>query len=150
MDTKQRFVLAVQEHFATLAAMLTADLGSAVRAASTYDPKFLLVEYDSPQFSENFAVSLWAMDAGGEAMDDGRWLLKGKAVVVPADIYEADEYESIVPWRTGSELLEEWLISRWPSTQLPAFIGHHDSHFKRSLRTGEVVTWNEIIESVDS
>jgi hypothetical protein len=60
---------------------------------------FLLIEYDSQLFSDEFAVSLWAMDADGEPVNrDGHWFLKGRTVVVPSEIYDDEQYEAIEPW----------------------------------------------------
>ena len=91
------------------------------------------------------------MDRHGRAVGDGHWFLKGKAVAVPPEVYEAERFDSIDPWSVASELLEEWLIERWQTNEhhpAPAFVGHHDSYFKRNMRTGKQITWDEILASV--
>ena len=66
---------------------------------------FLLIEYDSQLFSDEFAVSLWAMDADGEPVNrDGHWFLKGRTVVVPSEIYGDEQYEAIEPWAPGAQV----------------------------------------------
>jgi hypothetical protein len=110
---------------------------------------FLLIEYESSQFSDEFAVSLWAMDADGEPLDrEGHWFLKGRTVVVPSEIYDDEKYEAIEPWDTASELLEQWFVQAWRAhghKALPGYIGHHDSYFKTDLATSEEVNWDNIV-----
>ena len=153
MDFRQEFVKSVSDHFQQITPLLDAELTSVLHRAYPSVVKFLLLEYDSPHFSEDFSVSMWPMDSHGKPVGDGHWFLKGKAVVVPPEIYEAEKYEEIEPWDTASELLECWLIERWSRIaklrQLhPAFIGHHDSYFKKNLLTGERTNWDEILEGV--
>lgn len=152
MSIEHEFVAAVQKHFERLTPLLDAELISAGEYDYSEEVKFLLIEYDSPHFSEEFSVSLWPMDRDGEATADGHWFLKGKAVAVPPEIYEDERFESIEPWGIASELLEQWFIERWGNKagqSLPAYIGHHDSYFKRSLHTGNQINWDEIIASVN-
>ncbi len=151
MSIKNEFVSSVQKHFEGLRPLLDAEIISVCATDSSKDVRFILVEYDSPHFSEDFSVSLWPMDGHGQAVGDGHWFLKGKAVAVPPEIYEAERFDSIDPWSVASELLEEWFIERWQTYARhfpPAFIGHHDSYFKRNLHTGNQINWDEIIASV--
>ena len=153
MDLRQEFVKSVIEHFQQITPLLDAELTSLTHMAYPKVVKFFLFEYDSPHFSEDFSVSMWPMDTDGEPVGDGHWFLKEKAVVVPPEIYEAEKYDDIEPWDTASELLECWLVERWSriaklSQFHPAFIGHHDSYFKKDLLTGEEISWDEILKGV--
>ena len=155
MDLKQEFVEAVSEHFRQLTRAFDAELASVAQMSYPRATKFLLFEYDSPTFGEEFSVFLSAMDANGEPIGDGYQFLQGKAVTVPAELYEADKYEEIDPWATASELLESWLIERWSNVAgtrkaYPAFVGHHDSYFKTNLMTGQQINWDEILGNVGS
>lgn len=152
MDRKTEFVTKVRRHFDGLTSLLDGELTLATKGPWDDSAKFFLVEYDSPQFADDFSTSLWIMGATGEPVDSEHWFLKGKAVVVPSDIYEAEAYQDIEPWDTASELFEEWFVERWQahaSHILPAYIGHHDSYFKRSLLTGKAVNWDRIIEGAN-
>lgn len=148
MSIEQEFATEVQKHFAALTPLLDAEITDVAKANYPDDVKFFLVEYDSPEFSEKFSVSLWPMDRRGEAVAEGHWFLIDTAVVVPSEIYDAERFDSINPWQTASGLFEQWFIERWQQCALgclPAFIGHHDSYFKRNLQTGEQFNWDQIV-----
>lgn len=151
MSVKNEFVASVQQHFEALTPLLDAEIDAVRASGYSEDVRFFHVEYDSPNFSEDFSVSLWPMNGDGQAVGDGHWFLKGKAVAVPPEIYEAERFDSINPWGVASGLLEEWFIERWRKDAHdfpPAFIGHHDSYFKRNVQTGKQINWDEIIASV--
>jgi hypothetical protein len=151
MSIKNEFVTLVQKHFEGLTPLLDEEIIAVCANDYSEDVRFFLVEYDSPHFSEDFSVSLWPMDGHGQPVGDGHWFLKGKAVAVPPEIYEAERFESIDPWSVASGLLEEWFIKTWQKNArhfLPAFIAHHDSYFKRNTQTGKQINWDEIIASV--
>ena len=148
-DKKKEFVERVRRHFQEITPQLNIEMAMIAGQSWGDAAKLLLIEYDSQGFSEEFAVSLWAMDADGEPVDrDGHWFLKGRTVVVPSQIYDDQEYDGIEPWDTASELLEQWFAQAWRAhghKGLPAYIGHHDSYFKTDLATGEVVNWDSIV-----
>jgi hypothetical protein len=153
VDFKQEFIKSVIEHFQQITPPLDSELTAVLHRTYPKVVKFLLVEYDSAHFSEDFSVSMWPMDSHGKPVGDSHRFLKGKAMVAPPEIYEAEKYEEIEPWETASELLECWLIERWSRIEkvrqhYPAFIGHHDSYFKKDLLTGEEINWDEILEGV--
>jgi len=147
MSLKQDFSNAVKNHFVKIEPLLDAEFALVSQRTYPTSVKFLLFEYDSPQFSQDFSVSVWSMNAEGEPVGEVYWLLKDKVVAVPAETYEAEKYEEIDPWHIASELLERWLTKRWSKTvkkeqAYPAFIGHHDSYFKKNLLTGRQVSWD--------
>ena len=151
VDLNEEFAEAVKEHFKQITPLLDAELQSIFRKGACAPPvSFCLIEYDSPSFGEEFAVSLWPMNADGSPIGEGYWFLKGKAVTVPPGIYEDSKYEDIEPWGTASELLEQWFVARTAQirdeAECPLFIGHHDSYFKTDLRTGKQTTWDQILE----
>jgi hypothetical protein len=155
MTLKQDFSKAVKNHFLEITPLVDVELALVVQKTYPTLVKFLLFEYNSPQFSEDFSVSIWPMNAAGEPTGEGHWLLKGKVVAVPAEIYGAEKYEEIEPWHVASELLERWLVKRWSKTKkseriMQAFIGHHDSYFKKDLLTGKQINWDEILKIASS
>lgn len=89
------------------------------------------------------------MDADGQPVDrEGHWFLKGRTVVVSAEIYDDEKYEAIEPGEVASELLEQWFAHAWRAhgpEGLPAYIGHHDSYFETDLSNSEVVNWDIIV-----
>ena len=108
--------------------------------------RFLMLEYDSPHFSENFAVFTFPVLAGG-IVGEVRRLLEDGSVVVPSSIYDASRFEVVEPWDTASDLLEKWLLDRWavvPGPRPAAFVAHHDSHVKTNLADGARITADEI------
>ena len=153
MGTKREFAAAVKEHFLVLTPRLDvalATIGSATYLRATV---FLHFEYDSPHFSDTFAVSAWPMSRKGKPTGERLELLPGKTVVVPSKIYDAPKFEDVGPWHTASGLLERWFVTRWrrllrKNAPLPAFIGHHDSYFKTDLETGDRTNWDAILKSV--
>jgi len=119
--------------------------------ASTFPPgtAFLVIEYDSPHFDEDFGVGLWAMDKTGNYMGngDGYWFLERKATAVPPALYQDERFEDFNPWAMASHIVEDWVVDSWArvgSRQFPAYIGHHDSHFIRDLTTGFQTAWSQI------
>lgn len=155
MGLKRRFKDAVKQHFAAITPLLDAELAEVAMAPHPEGTRFLMFEYDSPQFSDSFAVSVWAMDDSGNATGAGRWLLAGQAEAVPPEVYDAPRYEDIAPWATASKLLERWMAARWnvvhgSAPAYPAFIGHHDSHFKAHLRSGAKTSWDDILGTLSS
>ncbi|BBA34421.1 uncharacterized protein sS8_2469 [Methylocaldum marinum] len=154
MELKQEFIQGVKKHLGSLDAVFDSELEQVIKKIYPDTVRFFLFEYDSPVFSEEFSVSIWPTDIKGHVVGDGHWFLEGKAVVVPPEIYEAEKYSEIEPWETASELLEEWLIAKWAGISKvqrtrPAYIGHHDSFFKRELLSGKQVNWDEILERVN-
>ena len=142
------FCTEVQQHFKKLSPLIDADLATALNRGFPEAIKFLLVEYDSPHFSEDFSVSIWPFNRRGEVAADGYWFLKDWEVAVPPETYDSERFEKIDPWALASELLVTWSIDRWrrcASNRPPAFIGHHDSYFKRNLDTGTQTNWDEIV-----
>ncbi|MCP3443623.1 hypothetical protein [Bradyrhizobium sp. CCGUVB14] len=148
-DKKKEFAERVWRHFQEITPQLNKELAMIAGLSWVDTPSFLLIEYDSQLFSDEFAVSLWAMDADGEPVDrDGHSFLEGGTVVVPAEIYDDERYDAIEPWDTASELLEQWFAQAWRAhghKTLPAYIGHHDSYFKTDLATGGKVNWDSIV-----
>ncbi|MBB4373426.1 hypothetical protein GGD63_006248 [Bradyrhizobium sp. cir1] len=148
-DKKKEFVERVRRHFQEITPQLNMEMAMIAGQSWGDATRFLLIEYDSQLFSDEFAVSLWAMDADGEPVDrEGHWFLKGRTVVVSSEIYDDEEYEAIEPGETASELLEQWLAQAWRAhghEALPAYIGHHDSYFKTDLATSEGVNWDSIV-----
>lgn len=152
MGLKREFEVAVKDHFLAITPLLDAALLSVVESKCSSSTRFFLFEYDSPHFSDAFTVSAWPMDRKGKVTGEGHWLLKGKAVAVPQEIYDDPKYEGIEPWETASKLLERWLVARWKrlrskSGVYPAFVGHHDSYFKTDLKTGTRINWDEVLEA---
>lgn len=153
MGLKRDFAAAVKEHFLALTPLLDGELSKIASATYSKPTAFLLFEYDSPQFSKTFAVSVWPMNRKGKPTAERLRLLPRKAVVVPSAIYDDSKYEDTNPWHAASELLERWFVTRWKrllrkSAALPAFIGHHDSYFKTDLQTGARINWDAILASV--
>lgn len=148
-DKKREFVERVWRHFQEIAPQLNIEMAMIAELSWEDAPSFLLIEYDASQFSEEFFVAMWAMDADGEPVDrEGHWFLKGRTVVVPSEIYDDEKYEAIEPGETASELLEQWFAQAWRAhgpKALPAYIGHHDSYFKIELATSEEVNWDSIV-----
>jgi hypothetical protein len=148
-DDKKEFVERLRRHFQEITPQLNIEMAMIAELSWADTTSFLLIEYDSSQFTDEFAVSLWAMDADGEPTDrEGHWFLKGRTVVVPSEIYDDEKYEAIEPSETASELLEQWFAQAWRiygHKALPAYIGHHDSYFKTDLATSEEVNWDSIV-----
>lgn len=152
MSLKREFEAAVKAHFRVLTPLLDAELEGIVTSPFSSETKFLLFEYDSPHFGERFAVSAWPMSKSGEPTATRHTLLEGKAVAVPAKLYDQPKYEAIDHWHLASTLLEGWFVARWKRVlkQLeprPAIIGHHDSYFKTDLKTGERTNWDEVLKA---
>lgn len=152
MSLERKFEEAVLGHFSTITMILDRELCHVASSSYPAATNFLLFEYDSPHFSEDFTVSVWPMSGRGEVTGEGRWLLKGEVVAVPSTVYDDPVYEEIDPWAVASELFEKWLVSRWvyarkSCSSLPAFIGHHDSYFKTDLITGAQVNWDEVLRA---
>ena len=152
MSLEVEFSNAVLEHFSSLNSALDSELSSAANYA--FDPrvKFLLFEYDSPHFSEDFTVVVWPVGLAGQVIGEGRWLLKGDVVAVPAKIYWDGKYEQIDPWAVASRLMESWIAERWriisgSRLSVSAYIGHHDSHFKTNLRDSTQISWPKILDA---
>lgn len=151
MNLEQEFCQAVKSHLDGLVARFDHEIEGVVGRRFPHGTAFLLFEYDSQHFADDFCVGVWPMDAAGEPIGDGHWFLRGDFVVVPRTIYGDEKYEEVEPWETASRLLEDWIVDRWqhvPSARLPAFIGHHDSYFKRELATGDETDWDKIIATV--
>lgn len=148
-DKKKEFVARVRRHFQEITPQLNIEMAMIAERSWEEETSFLLIEYDASEFSEDFFVGLWAMDADGEPVDrEGHWFLKGRTVVVPSEIYDDEKYEAIEPGEMASELLEQWFAQSWRAhgpNVLPAYIGHHDSYFKIELATGEEVNWDSIV-----
>lgn len=148
-DKENEFAERVRRHFQEITAQLNTEMAMIEGRSWADRSGFLLIEYDASLFSDEFAVSLWAMDADGEPLDrEGHWFLKGRTVVVPSEIYDDEKYEAIEPGEMASELLEQWFAQAWRAhgpKALPAYIGHHDSYFKTDLATGEEVNWDSIV-----
>lgn len=148
-DDKKEFVERVRRHFQEITPQLNQEMEMIAELSWEDATSFLLIEYDASQFSDEFFVAMWAMDADGEPLDrEGHWFLKGRTVVVPSDIYDDEKYEAIEPGEMASELLEQWFAQAWRAhgpKALPAYIGHHDSYFKTDLATSGVVNWDSII-----
>lgn len=147
-DDKKEFVERVRRHFQEITPQLNQEMEMIAELSSEDATSFLLIEYDASQFSDEFFVAMWAMDADGEPLDrEGHWFLKGRTVVVPSDIYDDEKYEAIEPGEKASELLEQWFAQAWRAhgpKALPAYIGHHDSYFKTDLATSGVVNWDAV------
>ena len=148
-EKKKEFVQAVQQHFQKISPQLNLEISMIAELSWDEEARFLLIEYDASEFSDEFFVALWAMDADGEPVDrEGHWFLKGRTVVVPSEIYDDEKYEAIEPGEVASELLEQWFADAWRAhgpKALPAYIGHHDSYFKIDLATGGQVNWDSIL-----
>ncbi|MGY0574409.1 hypothetical protein ACTGJ9_027810 [Bradyrhizobium sp. RDM12] len=112
-DDKKEFVERVRRHFREITPQLNMEMAMIAELSWADTTSFLLIEYDASQFSDEFSVGLWAMDADGEPADrEGHWFLKGRTVVVPSEIYDDEKYEAIEPGETASELLEQWFAKR--------------------------------------
>lgn len=148
-DNKKEFVERVRRHFQEITPQLNMEMAMIAELSWEVETSFLLIEYDASEFSEEFFVALWPMDADGEPVDrEGHWFLKGRTVVVPSEIYDDEKYEAIEPGEMASELLEQWFAQAWRAygpKALPAYIGHHDSYFKIELATGAEVNWDSIV-----
>lgn len=148
-DKEKEFVERVRRHFQEITPQLNIEMAMIAELSWDEETSFLLIEYDASQFSDDFFVALWAMDADGEPVDrEGHWFLKGRTVVVPSEIYDDEKYEAIEPGEMASELLEQWFAQAWRAhgpKALPAYIGHHDSYFKIDLATGQEVNWDSIV-----
>lgn len=148
-DDKKEFVERVRRRFQEITPQLNQEMEMIAELSWEDATSFPLIEYDASQFSDEFFVAMWAMDADGEPLDrEGHWFLKGRTVVVPSDIYDDEKYEAIEPGEMASELLEQWFAQAWRAhgpKALPAYIGHHDSYFKTDLATSGVVNWDSII-----
>jgi hypothetical protein len=148
-DKKKEFVERVRRHFQEITPQLNIEMAMIAELSWDEEARFLLIEYDASQFSDEFFVALWAMDADGEPVDrEGHWFLKGRTVVVPSEIYDDEKYEAIEPSETASELLEQWFAQAWRAhgpKALPAYIGHHDDYFKTDLATSGEVNWDSIV-----
>ena len=148
-DMKKEFVQAVQQHFQKISPQLNLEISMIAELSWDEEARFLLIEYDASDFSDEFFVALWAMDADGEPVDrEGHWFLKGRTVVVPSKIYDDEKYEAIEPGEVASELLEQWFAEEWRAhgpKALPAYIGHHDSYFKTDLANSGTVNWDSIL-----
>lgn len=146
---RQHFTSAVRGNLQQLTPWFDAELTALKQ--QTYPPEvvWLLFEYNSPEFGDEFAVCVWKMTALGEAWGERVNFLAKQALVVPPALYRDEKYEAIDHWHTASKLLEEWLFDRWSAAAAnrgcpPAFVGHHDSHFKRSLATGARTDWDKL------
>ena len=152
MSLSREFEAALKNHFLAMTALLDVELATVVSSPFESATKFLLFEYDSPMFSDEFAVSAWPMSEDGEPTAKGHWLLKGRAVVVPREIEDYPKYENINRWDLASKLLERWFVRRWKHVQrefgpYSAVIGHHDSFFKVDMNTGERTNWDQVLEA---
>ncbi len=147
VSPRRAFEAQVKAHFRALTPRLDAALERLVALPASASAAFLLFEYDSPNFSRDFAVSVWPMNRRGQPTAERHRLLTGRAVVVPEDVYDDPKYESLDPWATASKLLEHWFVTRWDRLpQRPfAVIGHHDSYFKTDLKTGQRTTYDEVL-----
>ncbi len=146
------FEAAVKAHFRKLTPLLDVELARVAKAPFSEDTRFLLVEYDSAHFGEDFSVSAWPMNKAGDPTAERRRLLEGKAVTVPPEIYDDPKYEELGHWDLASQLLERWFVTRWKHLHKklkprPAVIGHHDSYFKTDLQTGERVNWDNVLKA---
>ena len=148
-DKKKEFVERVRQHFQEITPQLNIELAMIAELSWDEDARFLLIEYDASEFSDEFFVALWPMDADGEPVDrEGHWFLKGRTVVVPSEIYDDEKYEEIEPGEVASELLEEWFAQAWRAhgpKALPAYIAHHDSYFMTDLATSGQVNRDSIV-----
>lgn len=151
MNLEEEFATEVTCHFSCLSSALDAELRSVARSNWGPGVKFLLFEYDSPHFSEDFTVVVWSVGLAGRVVGPGHWLLKDGTVAVPAEIYWDCKYEEVEPWGVASRLMEDWFAERWKNcaeccATIPAYIGHHDSHFKMNLQDCSQISWPEILE----
>ena len=101
-DMKKEFIQAVQQHFQKISPQLNLEISMIAELSWDEEARFLLIEYDASEFSDEFFVALWAMDADGEPVDrEGHWFLKGRTVVVPSEIYDDEKYEAIETGGSG-------------------------------------------------
>jgi hypothetical protein len=150
MDIEEEYKELVTGHLESLSTQFEEELSRVSHQAFPEEVKFLKIEYDSPTFSDNFSVYMFAMNKKGKLVGDVYWFLENKAVVVPSEIYEAEKYDEIEPWETASNILEEWLIMRWKNAgnmNYPAYLAHHDSYFMRNIANGSDTNWDKIIEA---
>jgi len=152
MNLEEEYKELVTKHLESLIPQFEKELSDVANQTFPKGVKFLQIEYDSPVFSEDFSVYMFAMNKEGNLVGDVYWFLKNKAVVVPAEIYESEKYEEIEPWETASNILESWLINRWENAgnrHYPTYLAHHDSYFMRNIETGADINWDKIIETAN-
>ncbi|MBY7859103.1 hypothetical protein KW419_12695 [Vibrio fluvialis] len=152
MELQEEYREYVLAHLNSLNEIFETELSSWENRDYSVEVKFLQIEYDSPCFSEEFSVCIYALNKDGGLIGDVHWFLKGVAVVVPAEIYEDEKFEDIEPWSTASEVLELWVMDRWQKAGMrkyPCYLAHHDSYFMRNVIDGSQTNWDKIIEAAN-
>jgi|GEM_PF-3846853 hypothetical protein len=152
MRVKTVFKNAVKAHLKKLEALFEAELASVIQQYAVGTAKCLQIEYDAQSFDTHFSVCLFAIDADANLVGKVHWFLEDTAVVVPEEIYTSEQFEDIEPSITASSVLENWLIKRWAAVgnhQLPAYLSHHDSYFKRNIATGVEINWDNIMKEIN-
>ena len=152
MDIEDEYTELVKAHLKSLKVIFMKELFKVSNQNFSDEVKFLQIEYDSPMFSRNFSVCMYAMDKEGKLVEEVYWFLKSMAVVVPAEIYDTEKYEEIEPWSTASSILESWLMACWAKTgnqKYPTYLAHHDSYFMRDISNGSKTNWDKIIEDAN-
>lgn len=152
MDLQKDYSESVLRHLNSLSGKFEKELSEVASRDFSDEVKFLKIEYDSPCFSDDFSVCLYAFNKDGDLVGDVYWFLRNTAVVVPAEIYEDEKYEAVDPWSTASDILESWIIDRWKNSgnhKYPTYLAHHDSYFMRDIRDGSQTNWDKIIEAAN-
>lgn len=131
---------AIGEYLEKLRAKLTAQLATIANSQRGSDTHLLSFQYDSPEFTNHFAVGLWRMDIRGNP-DEGLWLLRDEPCTIPSDILDDPRYVAadIETWEIASTLFEHWFADCWRwgggnDQPIPAYLSHHDSYFYFELR----------------
>ncbi|MGO2478531.1 MAG: hypothetical protein ACTH7Q_09235 [Pseudoalteromonas sp.] len=153
MNLKEEYKELVINHLESINQQFEEELSIVCNLTFAQEVKFLQIEYDSSTFSDKFSVYMFALNSEGNLMGDVYWFMKNKTIVVPANIYDCEKYEEIEPWSTASDILENWLIARWAksgNTNYPVYLAHHDSYFMRNIKNGTDISWDKIIESVNT
>ena len=150
MDIEEEFKKLVTNHLEGLNLQFEEELSSVTHQPFPDEVKFLQIEYDSPTFSDEFSVCLFAMNGEGNLVGSVYWFLKDKTVVVLPEIYESEKYKEIEPWGVASNILESWLINRWANAgnaNYPTYLSHHDSYFMRNIANGTNTNLDKVLET---
>ena len=153
MKIIEEYTNLVKAHLDTLVDPFLKELKSVIDSLPKTGIQLIVFEFDSPCFSDEFSLSIFPCDSTGELAGDAHWFLEGEYVAVPEEIFDNPKYEEIEPWILASEIFENWVIQLWQENitcSYPAYIGHHDTHFKRIMKSGLQTNWDDILKKNQS